>query len=212
MTDHNPVQHGRKSGTRSRKPTIVIATEGERTEPDYFAYLDRAYPDVNLIIVPANDGHSQPYQVLSKLLSRKQELERRDSSEYQYWIVIDHDQRPRPELESVLQDAKANQITVADSNPCFEVWLIQHFSPLTDIVDLSHVKPVKSCDRVTNERLEQFDPEYKKGRLDSTVYMPKLDSAIENAEFDELTASELDDFEYTGSRVHNLVKQIRSDN
>ena len=187
---------------------MVIATEGERTEPDYFAYLDRAYPDVNLIIVLANDGHSQPYQVLSKLLSRKQELERRDSSEYQYWIVIDHDQRPRPEIESVLQDAKAHQVSVADSNPCFEVWLLQHFSALTSIVELSHVKPVRSCRYVIGTHLKPYDPEYKKGRLKSTSYIPNVVTAIQNAEFDEMSADDSDEFAYAGSRVHKLVKEI----
>lgn len=110
-----------------------------------------------------------------------------------------------------MQDAKNNQVSVADSNPCFEAWLIQHFSPLTDIVALSHVNPVKSCAYVIENHLKRqdFDPSYKKGSLDSDLYMPNVDSAILNAEYDEETARNSDDFNYTGSRVYKLVKRIR---
>ncbi len=208
ISNHAPEQDERPSGVRRRKPTFVIATEGEKTEPDYFAHLDRVYHEINIILLPANDGHSQPRQVLDKLLHKKQELARKELNSYRYWIVIDHDRRARPDLEQVMQDAEANQISVADSNPCFETWLIQHFSSLTDILQLSHVNQVKSCDYVIDEHLKRFDPEYRKDRLDSTIYMPKVNSAIENAEYDEDIASNLDDFKYTGSRVQKLVQDI----
>lgn len=210
ISNHIPEHDERKSGERLRKPTIVIATEGEKTEPDYFAHLERIYPDINIILLPANDGHSQPRQVLDKLLCKKQELVTNELNSYHYWIVIDHDRRPRPDIEDVMQDAEANQISVADSNPCFEAWLIQHFSPLSDIVELSHVKQVKSCDYVIDKHLKRpnLDPNYKKRRLDSAVYMPKVKSAIRNAEFDEASTEGLDEFEFTGSRVHKLVKEI----
>ena len=111
-----------------------------------------------------------------------------------------------------MQDAEANEISVADSNPCFEAWLIQHFSPLAEIVELSHVNQVKGCGYVIAEHLKQqdFDPEYNKSSLDDEIYMPRVNSAIENAEFDEVAASDYDDFCYTGSRVHLLVKEILS--
>ena len=211
MNKDIPKENERKSGVRPRKPTIVIATEGEKTEPDYFTYLERDYREINIIVVPAENGHSQPRQVLDSVLCKRQELAKERLSSDQYWIVIDHDHRPRPELEKVMQDAEANQISVADSNPCFEAWLLQHFSSLTEIVQLSHVNQVKSCNHVIENHLKQFDPKYKKGSLDSTIYMPKVSSAIQNAEFDEATASDLDDFTYTGSRVQMLVKEILTD-
>lgn len=114
-------------------------------------------------------------------------------------------------LEEVVQGAEDNQVSVADSNPCFEAWLIQHFSSLTDIVELSNANPVKSCSFVIENHLKRFDPQYRKGRLDSTLYMPKVKPALENAEFDEVTNADLNDFTVTGSRVHNLVKDILSD-
>ena len=208
-----PEPSDRPSGDRARKPTYVIATEGEKTEPDYFAYLDRDYLNINVILLPADDGHSQPRQVLNKLLCKKQELDNDEFKTYQYWIVFDHDRRPRQELEQVMQDAEANEISVADSNPCFEAWLVQHFSPLADIVELSHVKQVKSCRYVTDKHLKcpDFDPNYKKRRLDSMIYMPKVNSAIENAEYDVAVASDCDEFYYTGSRVHLLVKDMLPD-
>ena len=85
------------------------------------------------------------------------------------------------------------------------------FSSLTDILQLSHVNQVKSCDSVIKEHLKQFDPKYKKGSLDDKIYMPKLTKALQNAEYDEETARELDPFRYTGSRVQKLVKEILTD-
>lgn len=211
MTNLVPEQYERPSGVRHRKPTFVIATEGEKTEPDYFAYLDRKYNDVNMILLPADDGHSQPCQVLNKLLCKKKELANDQLDSYQYWIAIDHDGRPRSELEDVVRDAKANKVFVADSNPCFEAWLLQHFTAITDIPELSHVKPVKTCRTVTDKYLKSFDPKYKKGSLDSCIYMPKVRSAIQNAEFDEDAASDSDEFKRTGSRVHKLVNEILTD-
>lgn len=207
-----PEQYKRESGERPWKPTFVIATEGEKTEPNYFAYLDRFYQEINIVLLPANDGHSQPRQVLDKILCKKQEFEKEDMKAYQYWIVFDHDARPRTDLESVMQDAIDNQISVADSNPCFETWLIQHFSSLTEIVELSHVTPVKSCAQLINKQLkrQEFDPEYKKRSLDGDLYMPRVNCAIQNAEYDENVTSDLDEFCYTGSRVKNLVKQLLS--
>ena len=209
-----PEQSDRRSGDRSRKPTFVIATEGEKTEHDYFAYLDRVHQEINVILMPADDGQSQPRQVLDKILCKKQELDEDELKTYHYWIVIDHDRRPRPDLEQVMQDAKDNQIFVADSNPCFEAWLIQHFGPLTEIVELSHVNPVKSCRYVIDNHLKhpEYDPDYKKGRLDKDIYIPKVKSAIENAKFDEVAAGDVDDFTYTGSRVHILVERILPQN
>lgn len=208
--NHKPEHAERKSGNRRRIPTFVIATEGEKTEPDYFAYLDREYHEINIIPLPADDGHSQPRQVLDKLLSKKQELEKENPKSYQYWIVIDHDRRPCTELKQVMEDADANNVSLADSNPCFEVWLIQHFSSITEILELSHINQVKSCGYVIETHLKRpdFDPKYKKRNLDDDIYIPKVYSAIKNAEFDELATKDLDEFKYTGSRVHNLVKEI----
>ena len=212
ISNHIPEQYERPSGVRRRKPTFVIATEGEKTEPNYFAHLGRNYQDINIIVFAADNGRTQPRQVLKHLLHRKKDLAKEEASSSQYWIVIDHDRRPRPELEKVMQDAEDNQICVADSNPCFEAWLVQHFSSLHCIVELSNVKQVNSCGYVIEKHLKRFDPEYKKRSLKSTVYMPKVNSAIQNAEFDEVTASDLDDFTYTGSRVKKLVKEILSGN
>ena len=41
--------------------------------------------------------------------------------------------------------------------------------------------------------------------------MPKVKSAIANAEFDEVISKDLDNFECTGSRVHELVKEMLPD-
>lgn len=209
-TDRLSEEYVRTSGGRTRKPTFVIATEGEKTEPDYFTYLARAYQDINIIPLPASDGHSQPRQVLNKLLSWKVELTKEEVESYHYWIVIDHDRRPRPNLERVMQDAKDNDVSIADSMPCFEAWLIQHFCKLSRIAKDSRINQVRRCRYLINRHLKRYDPNYKKGRLDSAVYLPKVKSAIENAEFDEVAASGKDEFAYMGSRVHKLVKAILS--
>jgi len=118
----------RKSSFRDAK-LIVVATEGENTEPKYFEALKAAYlnPRIHLEIIPSKGGKSSPKHILQNLIEFKNEYRIREDDEL--WIVIDRDFKSWTikELSECLQLCKQKKIKVALSNPCFEIWLLLHF-------------------------------------------------------------------------------------
>lgn len=103
---------------------FVIATEGEKTEAQYFSIFNSER--VRVEILPTGpDGRSAPKHVLERLVKFQDQhaLEAMD----ELWLVVDVD-RQRPQfLDEVTRDAQAGGYRVAVSHPCFELWLLLHF-------------------------------------------------------------------------------------
>ncbi|MEZ6086631.1 MAG: RloB family protein [Pirellulaceae bacterium] len=85
-------------------------------------------------ILPTVDGNSSPRAVLERLNAYKEEYATEDGDEL--WICIDADHWIRgghqAELSQVLQECRSKGYGIAISNPCFEVWLLMHFSDVDD--------------------------------------------------------------------------------
>lgn len=128
----------RRSGKLSRRPPtlerrrrFLIVCEGEKTEPLYFKNLIQS-EQVTLAEVHIVRAAGVPRTVVKRAVQRKKEAERYARSlrdEYfkydEVWCVIDVDEHPG--LDEALQQAEANGIKVALSNPCFELWVLLHF-------------------------------------------------------------------------------------
>jgi len=114
-----------------RRDRILIVCEGRATEPGYFRSLRhdlRAGP----IVIEINDESGVPKTVVERAVELKKEAEkearREGDSNLRYdevWCVFDVDTHPN--LAAALQQAAANGIRVALSNPCFELWILLHF-------------------------------------------------------------------------------------
>lgn len=108
---------------------VLIATEGRRTEPDYFhglqedGVLDRSR--VKLVLLPPADGASAPTHVLDRLVAEETRLALKPMDER--WLVLDTDRWPVEQLAAVTQQASQRRYGLAVSNPCFEAWLVLHF-------------------------------------------------------------------------------------
>lgn len=114
-----PNNYKRKVNTRSPETFIVIAVEGKKTEPEYFENIKNELKNGNikLEILPPLEGDSAPQNILKKLLLKLKDYSKTDS----FWLVCDVDRHNN--LNVVIKDAKNNNIQIAISNPCFEVWL-----------------------------------------------------------------------------------------
>ena len=104
------------------KPTILIVSEGENTEPSYF----RQFKLSSATIKPIGEG----YNTIS-LVKRAVQLSKEKSYD-QVWCVFDADPKPEnPKQAKNFNDA----VTLAErkgyglvySNQAFEYWLILHF-------------------------------------------------------------------------------------
>ena len=119
----------RDSSRRLPKVELVIACEGKNTEPRYFEACVSGYGAglVRLRVLPET---GVPITVVRAAIEERNALiemyrESRDSFDccFRVWAVFDKDDH---EVEEALALANTNQIDVAFSNPCFELWPILH--------------------------------------------------------------------------------------
>lgn len=209
-----------RSGSRhaKRKPigltereTIVIATEGEKTEPDYFIYLQRKFRRANIEIVPRDYSCSDPMRVLEDLIEYKNNEPRRRNNTKEHWIVIDINGRCSKVIEKVVRKAVCNGLLVADSNPCFELWLLLHRKPLSDYTD-DLLKELQQNERIGNRtRLEvelvKICGEYNKSGIRESDFLPYITIAIQNAYTADIKPNSPWILRI-GSRVYKLVESI----
>ena len=108
---------------------FVIATEGARTEVDYFSGLRLRLNNsrVHLEVLERQEaGESSPAHVIQMLNDfAEYELLRDD----ELWLVIDRDGRSwkTQMFAGVARACQQKGYFLAASNPCFELWLLLHF-------------------------------------------------------------------------------------
>lgn len=115
--------------TNSPKPKIVIYSEGEKTERDYFEACRRSYRNT-LIDIEIVAGAGVPLTIaklateaaiLARRRSKRQSYAKRD----EFWAVFDRDDHPH--VSEAISRCTDADVGVAFSDPCFELWLILHF-------------------------------------------------------------------------------------
>lgn len=113
------------------RPRILVFCEGEITEPSFFNDFRRQEQN-RLVDVIVDDQGGAPKTLVERAATVKKAAEREarrqkdDFLKYdEVWCVYDVDAHPN--LPAALQQARANNISLAISNPCFELWLLLHF-------------------------------------------------------------------------------------
>lgn len=164
-----PLLKRRRPTSLPRKRIIVYCEGG--TEEHYLKSLAAIVRGRLVEIEPI--GHvGVPDTVVSKAIQRRLELKRAsgrstaDSFDAQYsvWAVFDKDDH---EVMVAFQRAEVNAVSVAYSNPCFELWGILHYCDhqapddrhtvqrrLRDLMDGYHHEraPYFNCKELTEER------------------------------------------------------------
>jgi len=103
---------------------FIIVCEGTNREPDYFRFFDGMSSRVKVVPLQSVGG-SAPNQLVGVALAAEQELSV-DPAVDRLWFVIDTD-RWRNHLHTIRQQCTQHpNWRVAQSNPCFEVWLYFH--------------------------------------------------------------------------------------
>jgi hypothetical protein len=128
----------RRRATREPKRRFLIVCEG-RTEQLYFRQLAIEVRHL-LIEVEIEPEVGVPKTLVERAAKRKKEAERdarshRDSFLRfdEVWCVFDVDAHPH--LPDARQQAQANGIHLAVSNPCFELWALLHFQDQSAYLD-----------------------------------------------------------------------------
>ncbi len=157
---------------RKIRDTILIVTNGKRTEKLYFDNLTNSFSSMFKIKVEYKNEQPDELVEYAKNL---------DSSLYnQIWCVFDiDDSHKEGHLLYALAEAKKHNINIAYSNEAFEVWLLCH---LTKNIRPSLTR--KTYIKEINNYLEEKRlPKYQKNDLDllKNQFIPKALQASEVA-------------------------------
>lgn len=192
----------RRRSFREPRARFLIVCEGEVTEPRYFNDVRRAERGIiDLKVVPAGI----PKTVVEQAVKMKKESERDAKSRkdenllYDHvWCVFDVDEHPFvPEAK---QQAQANAINVAVSNPCFELWFLLHFQDQTAHIERQKVQHL--C--------RTHMPGYRKAPP-CDVLRPDQPKAAERAnQLENWQASRNNAGGNPSTGVHRLIQQIQA--
>lgn len=122
---------GRKSKGLKIRAKVLIVCEGQKTEEEYFEYLRKKYRLSTTEIIIKEDGGSSPNSVFKDALELYNRSLKRDQVSYDIvYCVYDCDEfSQHAEVKNKI-DQQAN-FNLIFSNPCFEVWYLFHYGPLT---------------------------------------------------------------------------------
>mgnify|MGYP000105363132 CR=1 FL=1 len=191
---------------------IVIATEGEKTEQQYFIDVQNQCINnaskIKLEILQARPlGHSSPKHVLAQLNQYKKNYGLNANDEL--CMVIDRDQQSwtAAELSKVAQQCAQKQYLLALSNPAFELWLILHLKDLDSYSADEKIKLLANKDQYLKKELKTLLTGFNPSKLDINDFWNTINLAIQRAEI--LDTEPLERWPNAlGSRVYLVMKKI----
>ncbi len=202
--------------TRKIQLRILILTEGEKTEINYFNSFKRSekyrrnLSGIDIKIYKPKD-HS-PLGLVKEAIG-KAKIKNKDDKYDIIWIVFDkdgHEGIPNTfeEVKQHNQDNPNNKINIGFSSICIEYWILLHFEKTS--------KPFQKCNEVINHiKKEKYITDYDKGKFkyETLVEKEKIDKAVENAKWlanqqeSELKSNRIYEMNPI-TTVHKLVKML----
>lgn len=160
-------QLDRKAGQRASRQRLLVVCGAKVTEQDYMQGLKSSAknPAVSVKIVEHPKAPSQVVSYAAKLLEKAGE-------EYdETWCVLDVDEFK--DIDQAVADAARMKIEVALSNPCFELWLLLHFT--------DHRRHAPSYDCLVPHLAKHVPGGYSKTDLDFRRYEDSWPEAVRRA-------------------------------
>ena len=199
----------RQISSRESKRRFVLFCEGKNTEPAYFSALKRTLTGA-LITVETIPGVGVPMTIATEAVNfaksqgmtktsrrKKNSFEENDEA----WAVFDRDEHPN--FDEAISLCQANNVGVARSNPCFELWLILHEG---DYNRPNHRDAVQ-------RKLKKLRPEYdyRRGKIpDCDDLVTRVESAEERGKvLVERREEEGDPYGNPSTTVGILTRAIR---
>lgn len=124
-------REARGPAIRSPRRLLLVVCEGKVTEPSYIRGFVRKARNAT-VEVRIHDERGDPRRLV-EMAKRENEQARARARRHEdellaydeVWCVFDRDQHER--FADACQMARDNQLELAVSNPCFELWLLLHF-------------------------------------------------------------------------------------
>jgi len=195
----------RQRAMKAPYDVVLIVCEGAKTEPNYFTELKNAFRLSNANVRICGRG-SDPLSVVDFAI----ETFRREPEFDRVYCVFDRDRHTTysAAIDKVKRTrlGKGSKIFAIPSVPCFEFWLLLHFTYTTKPFDAPAGDSV--CAGVIKE-LKKHLPAYRKGQYDVFYKMQnKLDNAITNARRVE-QLHQTSGTDNPSTLVHSMVEYLR---
>jgi RloB-like protein len=191
----------RRRAFRPPLPRFLIVCEGTLTEPGYFQETRRL--ERSLIDLEISPG-GEPKALVQRAVEKKKNAERLARSQKdsnlrydQVWCVFDIDEHPL--IPEAKQQAGANGIELAISNPCFELWALLHFRDQRAHIERGPL----------HHECKKYMPGYEK-QLPSAQMHPLCDDAMGRArDLDRWQISRGCEGANPSTGVYRLMERIR---
>ena len=191
----------RRKAYRQTRPRFLIVCEGTVTEPRYFKDVQHTKRSlIDLELKPSGT----PKTLVERAVQLKSEADGKakrlkdDNEKYEeVWCVFDIDNHPL--IPEARDQARANGIELAISNPCFELWPLLHFQDQRAHIERGKVQ--RLC--------RQLMPGYEK-RLNYASLRPRYSGALQRAEdLERWHGSRGTAGANPSTTVHRLVERIK---
>jgi hypothetical protein len=165
----------RTTGIRPPRKTLLVFCEGARTEPEYLEALRRE-PSVREtaavdIRIDTDSAGFTPLGLVRKAIAARAKALAEDGEIDEIWCIFDVEwPKNHPGLIEAKKLADSHGIGIAVSNPCFEVWLVLHFTGQEGWLDNDSARRLR----------RKHDSRSDKG-LDPARYMPHRRVAADRA-------------------------------
>ncbi|MEC1551565.1 RloB family protein [Bacillus haynesii] len=129
-------------------PNILIVCEGTSTEVNYFNGIRRQInlPTLQIEVKVLGVGKSKQELVKHAIGYRNKTSKKVKST----WVVFDKDDLSNEDVDKTIKFAKDNNVNVAFTNACFELWLVLHFTKIDPNRQLTHKQLYKLIEKKFN--------------------------------------------------------------
>lgn len=145
---------------------MLVYCGGVSTEVDYFESMKESLGESATVAARVEGAGVAPVQVVRAAVNHRN---RRPGAYDEVWCVFDVDDF---DILPALAEARRQNVNLAISNPCFEVWLLLHHADCT-----SHCSGYADVVR----RLKKHVPSYEKSRLSYSAFAHGVSDAINRA-------------------------------
>lgn len=157
-----PIKRG--DGAYRDDRLFLVACDDTYAPDQYFSFFE--IPRIHVKVIPPENDKSHAQHVLTNLLSYKKD----DFEEFdERWMLLDTDHCIKPghvkKFREALKKAKQENVKVALSRSCFEVWLLLHHCDENEVKTLGDAAEVELTLRAklgeynkVNLKREHFPP------------------------------------------------------
>ncbi|ELJ6942905.1 RloB domain-containing protein [Campylobacter jejuni] len=159
-----------REAKRKKNEIILIVCEGEKTEKNYLNQLKDFFRLSNVSINIISSKKPNPSQIV--------EFTKEKNKDYSYnkvYCVFDKD--THSDFDKVRQECEKYKFEAITSNPCFEFWILLHFTYTTKSFSTN-----SPCNELIESDLKKHIKDYKKDYNFTSIIKQNLSTAIANAQ------------------------------